>query len=127
MEFPEDLPTGCPLPQATDCACEVFVISRNVPVGPNDLLSQAEKGRALDATGDAACTRHGLSVFPTRKSCLHQRMLLPHLGKHVVTATLDASHGKIADTPSNRNPEHQTWWFFKDIDRAQLFTESREQ
>lgn len=122
MTFPDALPVGCPLPSAQDCSCTVYMISPENPVREQDCLSQAERGRAKNATGDLACTRHGLSVFPTYESCEHQRSLFPRLGGYIASATLDNSHGKILETPSGSNPSHMTWWPYKSTNRSKLFT-----
>lgn len=121
MIFSDDLPDGCPLPKAQDCAGKIYMLSPANPVRDQDCLSQAERGRAQKATGDQVCTRHGLSVFPDYQSCAHQQALFPALGEHIVSATLQAIHGKILDTPSNSNPKHMTWWPCKNVHRSKLF------
>ncbi len=121
MIFPDGLPKNCPLPNAVSCSGTIYMISPNYPVDQQDCLSQAERGRAVDATGDLACTRHGLSVFPDFASCSHQQSLFPGLGEHIVAAQLDPSHGKTMETPTKRNPRHMTWWPRKDLERSVLF------
>jgi len=122
MMFPEELPQGCPLPAAQDCSGSIYMISENIPVQESNFQSQAERGRALAATGDAACTRHGLSVFPTYESCAHHKLLFPRLGEHIVSAKLEPSHGKLMKTPSRSNPAHMTWWPYKGVTRSALFS-----
>jgi hypothetical protein len=120
-ELLDNLPSGCPLPSAVDCASSVFLIFPDEEISALHCLSQAERGRARNATGDAACTRHGLSVFPSVESCIHQRKLLPHLGRFIGSAWLGPDHGKIAETPSSTNPAHMTWWPYKNTPRHTLF------
>ena len=93
----------------------------HTPLDASQFQSQAERGRAASATGEQACTRHGLSVFPDRESCVHQRTLFPRLGAHIASASLTAQHGKTANTGSNRNPSHQTWWPYLGVVRHELF------
>jgi hypothetical protein len=97
------------------------MLCKSVPFTAEDFRSQAERERALDATGEDACTRHGLSVFPTFKSCDHLRRALPRLGSHILRARLSPNHGVIAETPSRKNPQHQTWWPFEGTPRDALF------
>ncbi|CRI57975.1 hypothetical protein [Pseudomonas sp. CCOS 191] len=122
MTFPDGLPDNCPLPAAVSCSGMIYMVSLNNPVHEQDCLSQAERGRAADATGENACIRHGLSVFPDLASCSHQQSLFPRLGKYIATARLEPSHGKILQTPAKRNPLHMTWWPCKDVERKLLFS-----
>jgi hypothetical protein len=121
QRFSKNLPVNCPLPHAMDCNAQVFVVVKQNPLGASDLRTQADKGRAIRATGDDACKRHGLSVFPDRKSCEHQKNLFPNLGTFIASAELKPEHGKILNTPSQSNPMHQTWWSYDDVDRHSLF------
>lgn len=120
--FPKELPADCPLPRAMPSDCEVYMLSKTLTFSSDDFRSQAERNRALNATGEGVCTRHGLSVFPTFDSCAHLRRARPALGKHILRAQLSPEHGKIADTPSNTNPRHHTWWPFEGIERELLFS-----
>lgn len=122
MNFPAGMPDGCPLPAATPCDGDFFLVSKTNPVQAADCLSQAERGRALNATGDKACMRHGVSVFPTFESCEHHREVFPALGDHVAVAKLHASHGVQADTPSRTAPAHKTWWPYAQLARHPLFS-----
>lgn len=121
MNFPSNWPFNCPLPSAVDCQHTVYMAFTSEPATADQCKSQAEKNRAITASGDAVCTRHGLSVFPSFDACRHQVNLLPHLGPYIGKADLTAPHGKIAETPSNRNPAHMTWWSYQGVDRPALF------
>lgn len=120
-ELLENLPPDCPLPAAIDCNCDVFLVFPVKSIEQQHCLSQAERNRAKNVTGDAVCNRHGLSVFPTVESCVHQMKLLPHLGSYIGTAKLCPEHGKIAETASRINPAHMTWWPYKDTQRHAIF------
>lgn len=119
--YSKDMPTGCPLPSSRECSAGVYKICKSVLLKEKDFKTHAEKGIAKDATGDKACTRHGLSVFPTLESVRHLRRFRPSLGKHIAYAELKPQHGKIADTPSFDNPQHQTWWPYESVVREALF------
>lgn len=118
MTFSDDLPSDCPLARAIPCNHTIYMIHQD----ENSFLTQAERGRATNATGEGACTRHGLSVFPSLASCKHQQSLFPRLGKQIVSASLQHEHGVIADTPATKNPKHMTWWPFKDVQRKSCFS-----
>lgn len=122
MNFSKDLPEGCPLPAAQACSTTIYMISPENPVSDQSCLSQAERGKAKKATGDGACTRHGLSVFPNFESCRHQRSLFPRIGSFIAAAKLGPEHGRIMSTPSGSNPSHMTWWPYEETNRSELFT-----
>jgi hypothetical protein len=127
LTFSEELPEGCPCASAVDCEGLVYVVVPSGPLMSAYFRSQAERGRLANATGDAACARHGLSVFPSVKSCSHQRRLFPRLGNHIAVAMLDAGHGKIAASPSSNNPDHRTWWPYQHVIRHELFAVVEEE
>lgn len=122
MGFPTTFPPDCPLQTAIDCDGDVYMLFKEAVATPEQCQSQAERGRAAAASGDGICTRHGLSVFPDLRSCQHQRDLIPHLGKHVGVARLTNKHGKVAQTPSGRNPKHMTLWTYEEVARHTLFS-----
>lgn len=100
------------------------MLCRTLPCTAEQFMSQAERNQARNVDGEQLCTRHGLSVFPNYKSCEHLLRARPQLGPHIVKATLTPDHGLIAETPSNRNPQHHTWWPFTEVPRASLFISS---
>lgn len=121
IKYAENMPQGCPLPNAIDCSSRVYKICKSTPPSAKDFMTHAEKNIAKDAAGAAACMRHGLSVFPTFESCDHLKRFRPRLGKYIATAELRPEHGKIADTPNGENPRHQTWWPYVDVAREEIF------
>lgn len=121
MGFPNTFPADCPLQTAIDYDGDVYMLFKEANTTPDQCRSQAERGKATTASGDGMCTRHGLSVFPDLKSCQHQRDLIPHLGRNIGVARLSNQHGKVADTPSGKNPSHMTWWAYEGVTRHTLF------
>jgi hypothetical protein len=122
MEYEVGTLENCPLSTAEQCDGALYLVSQTDPVDVQACKSQAERGRAQNATGDKACMRFGLSVFPNFASCEHHRETFPGLGNHIAVAHLNASHGVQAATPSNRSPEHCTWWPGKHVIRHTLFS-----
>ena len=119
--FSPDLPANCPITSAEESDCTVYVVVPANHLEASHFWTQAERGRAVNAQGQAACTRHGLSVFPNALSCAHQRRLFPGLGAYIACAQLKPPHGMIASSPSGSNPEHQTWWPYEHVIRHEVF------
>ena len=122
MEYEVGALNDCPLPTANPCNGVVYLVSKTNPVDAEACKSQAERGRAKNATGDKACMRFGLSVYPSFSTCEHHREAFPGLGSHIAAARLDASHGVQAPTPSKNSPAHCTWWPGRHVTRHALFT-----
>jgi hypothetical protein len=51
---------------------------------------------------------------------VHQRHLLPRLGRLIAQGTLHTEHGKIKLT-TGKQPTHSTWWACREVERASLF------
>jgi hypothetical protein len=101
-----------------DADGEVFRLVNNDPPAMVDVASHAETGRLPKAP---ACLRCGLSVFRELRDAIHQRLLLPKLGRLIARAMLKAEHGKTRLT-TGRQPTHTTWWAYESVNRAALFS-----
>jgi len=123
MLFPDDWPKDCPPNDAEVASSEVFRIVAKDPPDITDLASHWERGRLPNAP---ACLRCGLSVFREIRDAVHQRLLLPKLGKLIAQATLEAEHGETKIT-QGKQPTHTTWWVYKDVNRASLFSVIKEE
>lgn len=119
--FHPDIPVGCPLPSSTPCNCTVFRGCEKSPPHASDFKTFHELGRFKNATGDKACMRFGVSVFPTKQACEHMLELFPDNGSYVSSGALQPSHGRVADTPTGNFPLHQTWWPYEGLQRETLF------
>lgn len=117
MKFPSDWPPDCPPDDGVDAHGDVFRIVDNDPPGPVDLASHFETGKLRKAP---ACLRCGLSVFREIRDAIHQRLLLPKLGRWIAKGTLIAEHGKTKLT-EGRQPTHTPWWAYDGVERAALF------
>ena len=121
--FPAGWPPGCPPDDAVDAGGVAFRIVNNDPPAAGDFVTHWESGRMRQAP---ECLRCGLSVFLEMGDALHQRRLLPKLGRLTARGTLGADHGKTKLT-TGRQPTHTTWWPYRDVDCASLFTIAREE
>lgn len=118
MNFPETWPQGCPSNDTPPAEVEIFRIVRHDPVLPTDFQSHLETGRLPQAD---PCLRCGLSVFRLIEDAWNQQKLLPNLGKRIARANLNPEHGKACLT-KGQQPTHTTWWPYRDVNRAELFT-----
>lgn len=118
LAFPSDWPNGCPPEDAQDANGTVFRIVKNDPPNDVDFISHFESGRIPKAP---PCLRCGLSVFRELKDAVHQRLLMPKLGRWIAKATLEAVHGKTKLT-QGQQPTHTTWWAYDGVQRASPFT-----
>jgi hypothetical protein len=51
---------------------------------------------------------------------IHQRKLIPKLGRWIAKATLKPEHGKTQLT-TGKQPTHTTWWAYHGVDKVTLF------
>lgn len=123
MNFPNTWPDGCPPDDAVDAEGDVFRIVNNDPPLADDLASHLETGKLPKAV---PCLRCGLSVFREVRDAMHQRLLIPKLGRWVAKGTLKAEHGRTKLT-TGKQPTHTTWWAYDGVDRAILFGIVREE
>lgn len=117
LQFPDDWPTDCPPGDASDAEGLVYRIVKNHPPQEADFASHFERGRLPKAP---PCLRCGLSVFRELRDAVHQRHLLPKLGRWIARGKLHAGHGKTKPTPTHI-PTHATWWAYGEVPRASLF------
>jgi hypothetical protein len=117
MPFPEDW-YDCPPADAVDATGVVFRIVDHEPPRAADFVTHFEAGKLPKAD---PCLRRGLSVFRELGDAVHQRRLLPKLGRLVAQGVLRAEHGKTKLT-TGRQPTHTTWWSYAAVDRASLFS-----
>ena len=117
LKFPDGWPKDCPPNDAIDATGDVFRIVKNKPPNNDDMASHHESGKLPNAN---PCLRCGLSVLQELGDAIHQRKLLPKLGKLIAKCTLEAVNGKVKPT-SGAQPTHMTWWPYEGVARAQLF------
>lgn len=117
MNFPATWPNDCPPQDAVDANGVVFRIVNNDPPIADDLASHFETGKLPNAP---PCLRCGLSVFREVRDAVHQKQLLPKLGRWIAKGTLKSDHGKTKLT-TGKQPTHTTWWAYEGISRETLF------
>jgi hypothetical protein len=118
MTFPEGWPNDCPPAEAIDASGMIFRIVNREPPAPEDFVSHFEAGKLPKAP---PCLRCGLSVFQELGDAIHQRRLLPKLGRLIARGEVFAQHGKIK-LATGKQPTHTTWWAYRDVNRASLFS-----
>jgi hypothetical protein len=60
------------------------------------------------------------------RDAVHQRQLLPKLGRFIAQAALVAEHGKTKLTKGTQ-PTHTTWWAYEGVNRHRLFSVVQEE
>lgn len=117
--FPAAFPPNCPPSDAEDATGIFYRLVKNVPPLESDFLSWHELGKT---DRGSPCERAGLSVFREMEDAQHYARAIPSIGKHVATATLSGSDGKIKNTPRHPNGQsHCTWWPYQNVDRKAAF------
>ncbi len=110
--YREDLPDGCPPPDAQELQAEfeVFRLVSTVPPTEVDFISQrAMKPDAVFRVEE--CLARGLSVWTTQSEAENAKRL-PRLRRMLICRVeLSAGAGKIMQT---FKPEHRTWWPYAD-------------
>jgi hypothetical protein len=118
MKFPSDWPAACPPDDAEPAEGAVYRIVNSQPPEEADFVTHFESGKLPKAP---ACLRCGLSVFRDKRDAIHQRLLLPKLGKWIATAELIPQLGMTKRT-SGTQPTHTTWWAYEGVNRAAAFS-----
>lgn len=118
--FHPGLPTDCPPREAGPIETTLYRGIRRPPVSAADFLSHREANRNCTA---CECDCWGLSVWTTRDAVDHARATIPFVRKwYIAEGKVVPEDGVIAATPSEKQPEHHTFW--RDIrrDLAPRFT-----
>ncbi len=118
LTFPSDWPASCPPDDAEDAHSGIFRIVKNDPPEDSDFLTHYETGRLPKAD---SCLRCGLSTFRDIRDAIHQRQLMPRLGRFIANGVLESQHGKTKLT-KGQQPTHTTWWVYANVNRAELFS-----
>jgi len=119
--FAPSIPASCPPTSALPCNVDVYLACVEVNDADDGFRTAHERGVYVNVQGEAACQRHGLSVFLDEKSCRHLIRVQPR-GRRVASGKLGNDRGVILDTPTNRHPNHHTWWPFHEIVRSAGFS-----
>ena len=115
--FPTYFPEQCPPADVEPASGVVYRLVKNAPVTEEDFKTHHETSRCKKAD---PCMRMGLSVLRELKDAVHQRKVLPVLGKYISKASLKSHHGLTKLTGGQR-PSHTTWWPYVDVQRAEPF------
>lgn len=122
MDFSQELPAGCPPPDARllDADLVVFRLVDTIPPTPSDFEPHWEKyplKRPAYQKNRDECKTKALSVFSERNAA-HEQLRLPQLqGKQVQQITLPSGSGRIL---LNQATKHISWWVAKGVDMGQF-------
>lgn len=119
--FAPAIPVSCPPASAAPCDVAVYLACVEVDDADDGFKTAHERGVYLGAQGEVECRRHGLSVFLDEKACRHLIRVQPR-GRKIASGKLGNDRGVIQSTPTNRHPNHHTWWPFHEIVRSAGFS-----
>ena len=123
LKFPEGIPDYCPPTEAFDPPCDVYRAIPRPKIADSDLKSWAEEGRTSVKLSD--CRSWGLSVWTDPKAVEHARDINNAMrDRYIARAQLQSGDGKVAATPSRKQPQHHTFWCNTEVDlkpRFQVF------
>lgn len=91
-----------------------------MPLSERDFLSHAELG--MPSADQENCTHWGLSVWRSSEAVTHARSIIPFMKKwSVARGQLHPEDGVMAPTPSEKQPEHFTFWKANSVQIAARF------
>jgi len=70
------------------------------------------------------CSRLSISLLNSEDGAYHHLEIFPwKCDFHIAKLRLNASHGKVKDTPSNKQPDHADWWPYSGVVRENTVVE----
>lgn len=111
--YHEDIPAACPPLDAAYIDGQLYKAINGKQVKDEDFLSFAEQNR--EGTDVESCQAWGLSVWPTLGAVNHALKTYKFFRKkRIIKFTVTPSDGCLLSTPSVPQPEHHTFWKYKD-------------
>lgn len=90
----------------------------------DDFLNSVEANKFTNAP---LCDRLAVSMLNTWEGAVHHLKLFSFKADwFIATASLNAVHGKVKDTPSKKQPAHTDWWPFSHVVRENVVTSVRK-
>jgi len=87
----------------------------NKPAIASDFLNAVEEGKYKKAS---MCDRLSISLLNSEEGAHHHLELFPWKSHfHIAKLRLNSSHGKVKDTPTNKQPDHADWWPYRSVVR----------
>lgn len=107
-------PATCPPPSAQQVDQILYRGLKGVTACSDDFHSDAEKDRKGCDFSD--CQSFGLSVWVNESGVETARLVVPGFKKKcIVSFAVKKNDGKLLHTPTNRQPEHHTFWRSKTL------------
>ena len=111
---------GCPPPDSVIPNGSYYRAVEHSPPTSDDFLNAVEAGKFL---GAKPCDRLAVSLLSTLEGAAHHLKLFPSKADwYVATVSLTAKHGKVKNTPNDKQPAHADWWPFADVVRESTVT-----
>jgi len=121
MQFPSDWPDECPPVDAVIPHGDFFRAIPEETPKKEHFYNSEEDGKFLAAP---RCKRLAISMLKTWESAKHHLELFTHKKNwFVAKVNLNDKHGKIKDSPSQKQPEHVSWWAFEGVEKEKSVVE----
>ncbi|MGO6968903.1 hypothetical protein [Rhizobium leguminosarum] len=111
-QYHSDLPASCPPGEAETVTAELFKAIDGRQPRNEDFKSFAERER--EGTDKTLCQSWGLSVWPHMDAVNHAlKAYKVFAKKHIIKFSVTPADGTLLATPSSKQPEHHTFWKYK--------------
>lgn len=125
--WPQDMPTGCPPPEATEADLTVYRLVKFNPPEPVDFDRPIDKPRRQPPEPEELCGLCALSVFADPADVPIAREFIPGFSKRLAAeGRITPDHGVIAHTPTTVNAallqSHHDWWVPIGVDPMPAFS-----
>ena len=123
-DFPDDLPGDCPC-DAEEVACTIWHGCEEDPASEEDFKPFArsdDEDKRLRATKQG-CNAYGISCWRDAAAAKHAQELFEWARRwHIFQGKVTESDGQLKATPSNNQPDHYTFWTYKNVDLRPRFS-----
>ena len=128
-EWPDHYPESCPPGDADTPAGTCYRLVKKAQIAERDFMSYLELHlKGLRFSGEKPwddskdCLAAGLSVHPTKEAADQKRKSSGGMRRLKIAEGNIDGVGRIANTSSNSDPHHQTWWVEDGFDPVPLFS-----
>jgi hypothetical protein len=123
----QDLPPGCPSPEATPAHGTFYRFVRTNPFTAADFQRPIDTPRYRKEEHRGNCALYALSVYSLIDDARRARELIPSMSKRLIAgADLMPEHGVVSNSPDKHPSEtlwsHHDWWVPVRIMPSSLFT-----
>jgi len=123
MESAEDLPEGCPPPDAMIPNGEIF-FRAVLTFPPTEIDFQSQRKQQPNKFYSNECEARALSMFSTLDGCKRLKKYTYFKNHFIVSLILSKECGLIKENPSCISETHYDWWLASKFDPISICTEA---